>query len=856
MLVYAVFGFAPFGEKSISWCDMDQQVIPLLAEFRQALLGEGSFFRSPGAGSISYWGIYFFFLSSPFSFLSVFCQPQDLPWMMNWLLLWKMMVCAGTSALLFRRISGKGSSFPCSLLGVLYAFSGYTMLYYQNIVWLDMMALFPLLLLALKAIGEKHTALPFTVTFSLMLIVNYYLSYMVVLFILFIYSLYLLLLKPAAERRKCAALLSCGAGISVLVTAAVWLPSLIQVLQSARGEGSASGITSDSFWCPLATTLPTVLTAGAPFAAIFFSDRYALRSRVSLLWGLSLLVFLIPLFIHPINSMWHTGSYQAFPTRYGYMVNMLLLLTVLWFLRRQNRLPEHSLSSGKAAAWGACAGFLLLSGLLLLFCQKNLSAYVRTLWGSDQALLLLFFVLVASTCAYIIIFSTWQKRLLSRRTMMAVLAVMVAGECFFNGGVYIGSVSNSQDEYVQAVELLENLPQDDDFYRVKTREKYFDVNLFSAMGIESLSHYTSLTPQTTLVTQRRLGYSGYWMEVNSNGGTAFTDALLGNRYEVVDKDSLTEEDVVLWSGDELAITEIPYAFPDAILTKTEPGFLEDLSEGSRMEIQKELAEALFPGSGGIFTLYQEETSASETPSNRTLATPGVYRWSIQVNEPVLLYFDCASEPDNSLVSPVNGSCSISVNGVPVKDSYPSKYDNGILFLGEFSDETVEITVAVSRTIRPESMEVFGIDKLGLENLCENARGAELEGGGSRFTLSCTAEEEETLLIPLSFSTGWKATVNGEEVPVSRAAGNYLSIPMQAGENEVVLTFTPPGLPSGLWISVGGLILGILFFWLGQKRLLKRSGLCAAVSCVYDGVAIAAAVLIYIVPVVLWLLARF
>lgn len=855
LLVYAVFGFAPFGEKSISWGDMDQQVIPLLAEFRRTLLGEGSFFRSPGAGSISYWGIYFFFLSSPFSFLSVFCQPQDLPWMMNWLLLWKMMVCAGTSAFLFRKLGGKQTSFPCALLGVLYAFSGYAMLYYQNIVWLDMMALFPLLLLALKAIGEKHTALPFTVVFSLMLIVNYYLCYMVVLFILFIYSLYLLLLKPAAERRKCAALLSCGAAISVLVTAAVWLPSLIQVLQSARGEGSASGITSDSFWCPLATTLPTVLTAGAPFAAIFFSDRHALRSKGSLLWGLSILVFLIPLFIHPINSMWHTGSYQAFPTRYGYMVNMLLLLTVLWFLRRQTRLPEHSLSGGTAAAWGACGGYLLLSGLLLLFCQKNLSAYVRTLWGSDQALLLLFFVLVASASAYVIIFSTWQKRLLSRRMMTAVLAVMVAGECFFNGGVYIGSVSNSQDDYVQAVELLENLPQDDDFYRVKTREKSFDVNLFSAMGVESLSHYTSLTPQTTLVTQRRLGYSGYWMEVNSNGGTAFTDALLGNRYEVVEKDSLTPQDTVLWSGEELALTKVPYTLPDAILTKTEPGFLEDLPEGSRMEIQKELAQALFPGSDGIFTLYKEDTSASLTASNRRLATPGLYRWNIQVDEPSLLYFDCASEPDNSLVSPVNSSCSISVNGVPVKNSYPSKYDNGILFLGEFSHETVEVTVTVSRTIRPESMEVFGIDKMGLENLCENARGAELTGSGSRFTISCTAEEGETLFIPLSWSTGWKATVNGQEVPVSRAAGNYLSIPTQAGENEIVLTFTPPGLPLGVWISAGGLVLGILFFWLGQKRLRKRPGLCTAISCVYSGVAIAAAALVYLVPVAIWILAK-
>ena len=80
--------------------------------------------------------------------------------MMNWLLLWKMMVCAGTSAFLFRKLGGKQTSFPCALLGVLYAFSGYAMLYYQNIVWLDMMALFPLLLLGLKAIGENTLLCP------------------------------------------------------------------------------------------------------------------------------------------------------------------------------------------------------------------------------------------------------------------------------------------------------------------------------------------------------------------------------------------------------------------------------------------------------------------------------------------------------------------------------------------------------------------------------------------------------------------------------------------------------------------------------------------------------------------------
>lgn len=69
MTVYAVFGFSPFGEKSISWCDMDQQVVPLLAEFRRVLVEGGDMFRSPALEeSIS--GVFF---SSLYQVLLPFC---------------------------------------------------------------------------------------------------------------------------------------------------------------------------------------------------------------------------------------------------------------------------------------------------------------------------------------------------------------------------------------------------------------------------------------------------------------------------------------------------------------------------------------------------------------------------------------------------------------------------------------------------------------------------------------------------------------------------------------------------------------------------------------------------------------
>ena len=37
-------------------------------------------------------------------------------------------------------------------------------------------------------------------------------------------------------------------------------------------------------------------------------------------------LLMIPVFIDPINKMWHTGSYQAFPVRYGYMTVFIGLI--------------------------------------------------------------------------------------------------------------------------------------------------------------------------------------------------------------------------------------------------------------------------------------------------------------------------------------------------------------------------------------------------------------------------------------------------------------------------------------------------------------------------------------------------
>ena len=64
----------------------------------------------------------------------------------------------------------------------------------------------------------------------------------------------------------------------------------------------------------------------------------------------------------------------------------------------------------------------------------------------------------------------------------------------------------------------------------KDLKQAFEVNLVGSMGYNSLSHYTSLTSRDYMYMMKQLGYSSYWMEVGSYGGTELTDALLSVKY--------------------------------------------------------------------------------------------------------------------------------------------------------------------------------------------------------------------------------------------------------------------------------------------------------------------------------------
>ena len=115
----------PFGSKSISWCDMNQQVIPILCNLKDVFDGKSSFFISyENAGGMNFYGVYMFYVSSPLDILVAFVEKENMSLFVNVLVMLKMILAGGFSFVFFEHKFGEKNFLLNLAISVLYSFSG------------------------------------------------------------------------------------------------------------------------------------------------------------------------------------------------------------------------------------------------------------------------------------------------------------------------------------------------------------------------------------------------------------------------------------------------------------------------------------------------------------------------------------------------------------------------------------------------------------------------------------------------------------------------------------------------------------------------------------------------------------
>ena len=79
LIICAINNLYPIGTRSVSWCDMNQQAIPILAEYKDVLSGKSSLFISYGnAGGMNFFVLFLYYCTSPFNLLLAFVDKGDI----------------------------------------------------------------------------------------------------------------------------------------------------------------------------------------------------------------------------------------------------------------------------------------------------------------------------------------------------------------------------------------------------------------------------------------------------------------------------------------------------------------------------------------------------------------------------------------------------------------------------------------------------------------------------------------------------------------------------------------------------------------------------------------------------------
>ena len=852
MVYMAVHGFYPFGGKSVAWCDMNQQYVPLLMELK-TVFSDGSLLLGRGGGMMNFYGVFLFFVSSPVSLISLAADNSGMIYFVNIILVIKTGLCAGAAELYFRKVLPDLSVCFGVPMALMYSLSGYVMMYYQNDMWLDMMIWFPLLLISLFRLLERGRWGAYALCTAVCLFLNFYISFMVVLFLVLTGGAALYLCCDEKNRGDRALKLIAADLCAALLSGIVWLPAFAQYTSSGRGNSLGSIYFGGYFFEK--TLDKTALLSGSSlvFAAavliIVYRNRFVQGKGA--FFAYTGIVALAGAFIEPVSKLIQTGSYQAYPLRYGFII-ILLLFSACGVLLA----GRPSAGNGKTIyPWGFIALIAFAAASAAAYIHRTgLSSYAHSLWVGTKDGLVLTALGTAGAAVYYICISGYVRGRTGKAPAVIVMTAALICESFLGFGVNISNIEDPAAGFERTAEAFSRIP-DEGFVRVKQERRYYYSNYAEGFGAYSIGHYSSLTDKDFLYAMKRMGYSSYWMDSSSMGGTMLTDSLLLNRY-IIGTPFGTNRIYSLYDGSGgLPVYTYPNVLSGALISDVPPSELSGLDSTERMDATEFMAEKLFGAENIAEEIVPDTVSGLSMERNKgrvsvtvSREAPSELRYSVEVNGRKELYFDLFGNYSTEVEEEYYSSAEVFVNGRLVLDRYPSSGFCGIADLGTFENENVSVTVHILKDFEASSFGLYLFDAELWERASASAVTAPVRVSGRKVSLS--ADMGGWAYIPVAWSEGWNCTVNGQKAPVVRTLGSLCAVELPQGGGSTELSFLPEGFMAGAVLSAAGaLVFAVLLFVLRKEQRRKNAGRLSLRTV--SGLSAAAFAVFYIAAPLVW-----
>lgn len=840
----------PFGRNIVMVSDAWHQYYPFLREL-QCMLKEGQLplYSWNVGGGTNFLGVIANYLASPLNLLTVFL-PEGHVWLESYLAFTIVIRigCAGGFMAVFLRKAFRRNDFSLVYFSLMYALCGFIMGYYWNVMWLDSVALLPLVAAGVISVLKDGKYSLYIISLAFCIICNFYIGFVVCIFVLLFSICYTAVnFKGFCHSMKNAGKMAGFTLIAFMLTAFMTVPAYFALSKSDSMSDvsgfpieysitGAYGYTDASFGNTmlaivrtvtnlLSYTRPISMDKGEPnifcstLAVVlcvfyFVSDKIKLKEKIV---SLSFLViFILSFVINQLSFIWHGFNDVAMVYyRFSFLFSFVLVAMAY-------RAFSFMDTFGKKAF---LVSSVILSVYLVaaVFVQKTISVIITA-----AVIIIIMFLLFL-----------YKKGKLKHRILSVSLCLLVICDMSVSAlystrfvGYYTGEDYPNQVTSVnKLISIAENNSGESELYRTEFVRPYSynDGALYSVFGISAFNSmcredYADFLSEFGLEASKK---NNMYLYVES---TPVTNLFLNIKYLIARADGTVDpEDVPVHICEEVMdsrymslvseeegsrLYENKAFLPVGFMTKT--SLLDyELYESSRLP--QDTQNEFFSLATGIdkdvlVSVEASKISGADLSAMKHYERLGnYYTYQRTATEDEVLTVQYVAPEDGSYYGIFRNSSkekfAINCGGRTVWDL---DNDIHITALGTCrKGDTISVNLPVIESNNGRlgyylfylDEEVFeeGLDKLSQSTLKLSDKTA----CGLKGTIN--AKEDGLFYTSVLYDEGWKAYVDGKETEIKSVAKTFCAFELSEGEHEIELRFTPVGVYSGFFVTIAGVI---------------------------------------------------
>lgn len=780
LVLFIVKKIYPFGGRSFLSGDLYHQYMPFFSELlRKVRGGEGlDFSFHVGIGS-NFLALFVYYLASPFHLLALLIREEHLIEFIGYLVVVKTGLCGLTPCLYFRKRFERTDG-AVVLFSMFYAFSGFMAAYNYNIMWLDCVWIFPLVLLGLERLVKEGKCTLYCLSLAFSIFTNFYLSIMICIFLVLYFGVLLVLEKR--DRLRSVGRFAFFSLLAGGLAAILLIPEVCAILRTDFGQAEFPQKVESYFsvldmlarHCVCVYTergldhWPNIYCGSA---VLMLVPMYLMNQKISVrekFCRLALTGFLLLSFsTNILNFIWHGMNYpDSLPARQSFLYVFLVLTMCYDAYCHVQEVEERQILYGYLWAVAFC-----------LFCEKFVK---HDDFELGVKLLTLLFVTMYAVLLYL--YRTRERRDV-RKGIAAVALVAVLAECGINTwDTSIGTTDRAaylgqQQDYRALYELTGE--RQEGFYRVEkfTRKTKNDAAL---AGYPSASVFSSTLNSDVMDLYTRLGMRHSKVYYGFDGATGLTSALLNVGYMFGESEDYAcglytqiakSGDIYLYECNET----LPFGYVAPV------GF--DLPEGyadQPIGLQNWMAREL--GASGILFQAAEQFSVGDDVQF-TAEEGGIY------------YGLVAS----------TGTTKIKSIGGRGEETFGDLKRGCILYLGYLEKgQTITLTNGDEKDTTPAiSVKIYRMDEQVLEETLHVLSRQHMENvvwESDSLSGGLTLKEPGRLILSVPYEAGWTVWINGAEAQGEQFGGCLMAFDLDPGSYEIRMEYRPEGTVAGAVVT--------------------------------------------------------